>query len=118
MKRQLEAFLFNPVICLSEEGKWLLAVTSFEVSIITDEKNSFSITIPGHWPTKSAEQTTNELNKLLELKSQNGIELHVKEVRKRVNQMKTGDKEYEFSKIDTQKNEIIEELKNVKYNGL
>ena len=57
----------------------------------------------------------NDLNKLLELKS---LELHVEEVRKRGNIIKIRDKEYKFSDSDTQKNEIIEELKNVKYNGL
>ena len=80
-------FSFNPSISLSEEGKKVLAVTSLEamnpVFDITDENNSFSITIPGHWQTKSAEKTINELNKLLERRSQKNIELHVKEVRKR-----------------------------------
>ena len=69
---------------------------------ITNENNSFSITIPGHWQTKSAEKTTDELNKLLELRSQNGFELHVK-VRKRGNEIKIGDNEYKLSDFDTQK---------------
>ena len=72
-----------------EEGKWLLAVSSFEctnsVFNITNENNSFSIIIPGHWETESAEKTIDELNKLLELRSQNGIELHVEQVKKRYN---------------------------------
>ena len=71
-----------------EEGKWLLAVSSFEctnsVFNITNENNSFSIIIPGHYQNKSDEETIDELNKLLELRSQNGIELHVEQVRKRV----------------------------------
>ena len=53
--------------------------------------------------------------KLLELKSP---ELHVEEVRKRGNIIKIGDNEYKLSDFDTQKNEILEELKNVKYNDL
>ena len=30
MDKQMQNFSFNPSINLSEEGKWLLAVTSFE----------------------------------------------------------------------------------------
>ena len=47
------------------------------------ENNRFSITIRGHWKAKSAEKTIDELNKLLELRSQNDIELHVEQVRKK-----------------------------------
>ena len=57
----------------------------------------------------------NDLNKLLELKS---LELHVKEVRKRGNKIKIGDNEFKLSDFDTQKNEILEELRNVRYNDL
>ena len=56
-----------------------------------------------------------DLNKLLELKS---LELHVEEVRKRGNKIKIGDNEYQVSDFDTQKTEILEELRNVKYNDL
>ena len=71
---------------------------------ITDENNNFSITIPGHWDSKSSERTIDELNKILELRS---LELHVKEKRKRGNQIKIGDKVYKLSDFDTQKIEII-----------
>ena len=41
MNKQLQTFSFNPPINLVEEGKWLLAVSSFEctisVFIITNE---------------------------------------------------------------------------------
>ena len=57
--------------------------TTNSVFIITDENKSFSITIPGLWQTKSAEKSIDELNKLLELRSQEGIELHVGKVGKR-----------------------------------
>ena len=87
MNKQTQTYSFNPPISLSEEGKWLLAVTFFEctnsVFSTTNENNSFSITIPGHWNSKSAEKTIDELNKLLELRSQNGIVLHVEQVRKK-----------------------------------
>ena len=119
MNKQTQFFLFNPPINLIEEDKWLLAVSSFEctnsVFNITDENNSFSITIPGHFQNKTDEKTIDELNKLLELKS---LELHVEEVKKRGNKIKIGDNEYKLSDFDNQKYEIIEELKNVKYNDL
>jgi len=119
MNKQMQTFSFNPSINFSEEGKWLLAVSSFEctnsVFNINNENNSFSIIIPGHYQTEFAEKTIDDLNKLLELKS---LELHVEEVRKRGNKIKIGDNEYKLSDFDTQKNEILEELKNVKYNDL
>ena len=82
---------------------------------ITNENNSFSIFIPGHYKTKFAEKIIDELNRLLELRT---LELHVNEVRKRGNIIKIGDKEYQLSDVDNPKYEIIEELKNIKYNDL
>ena len=115
----MQTFSFNPPINLVEEDKWLLAVSSFEctnsVFKITDENNSFSIIIPGHYQNKTDEKTINNLNKLLELKS---LELHVEEVRKRGYIIKIEDKQYKLSDLDTQKYEILEKLKNVKYNDL
>ena len=117
MNKQMQTFSFNPPINLFEEDKWLLAVSSFEctnsVFNTTTENNSFSIIIPSHYQNKSDEKTINHLNKLLELKS---LELHVKEVKKRGNKIKIGDKEYKLSDFDNQKNEINKELKNAKYN--
>ena len=115
----MQTFSFNPPINLIEKGKWLLALTSFEctnfVFNITDENNSFSIIIPGHYENKSAQKTIDELNKLLELTS---LELHVKEVRETGNKIKIEDREYQLSDFDTQKNEILQELRNIKYNDL
>ena len=48
----------------------------------TDENSSFSNTTPVHWISKTAEKTTNELNELSMLKSQNDIELYVEQVGK------------------------------------
>ena len=119
MNEQMQTFSFNPPINLIEEGKWLLAVSSFEctnsVFNITNENNSFSIIIAGHYQNKSDEKTIDNLNKLLELES---LELHVEEVKKRGNKIKKEDKEFKLSDFDTQKNEINEELKNAKYNDL
>ena len=119
MIKQTQTFSFNPPINLIEEDKWLLAVSSFEctnsVFNITDENNSFSIIIPGHYLNESDEKTINDLNKLLDLKS---LELHVKEVKERGNKIKIANKEYKLSDFDNQKYEILQELKNVKYNDL
>ena len=119
MNKQMQTFSFNPPINLLEEDKWLLAVSSFEctdsVFNITDDNNSFSIIIPGHYQNESDEKTIDNLNKLLELKS---LELHIQEVEKRGNKIKIANKEYKLSDFDNQKYEIIEELKNAKYNDL
>ena len=110
MNKQMQTFSFNPPINLSEEGKWLMAVTSFEtknsVFNITNENNSFSINKPGHWQTESVEKTINELNKLLELRSKNGIELHVEQVRKK---WIISLKDYSIASLGTFKKEIREE---------
>ena len=87
MNKQMQTPSFNPPLKLVEEGKWLLAVNSFEctnsVSNLTNENNSFSITIPGQWESKCAEKNIEELNKLLDHTFQNGFELHVEQVRKK-----------------------------------
>ena len=104
MNKPMQTFSFNPPINLVGEGKWLLAVSSFEctnsVFKITNENNSFSIIIPGHYETESAEKTIDDRNKLLELRS---LELHVAEVRKRGSKIKIGDNEYKISDFDNQK---------------
>ena len=110
---------FNPPINSVEEGKFLLGVTSSEctnsIFIITNENNSFSITIADHWETKSDEKTIHELNELLELRSQNGIELHVEQVRKEGLTLIT---DYSLSSFGTFINQILEALKNSKHNDL
>ena len=89
MFEHLETFSFNPPISLIEEGKWLLAVTSFEATIsvvnITEENNNFSISIPGCWrkPNYLEDGIIDKLKNLLTLKSQNDFQLHVQEVRKK-----------------------------------
>ena len=122
MYKQTQTFSFNPPINLVELGEWLMAVTLFDCTIsvfnINNENNSLSFNIQGHWNCKSVENTIENLNGLLKPKPQNSIDLHVQEVRKRDHQMKIGDKEYKLSDFDTQKNEILEELKNIRYNDL
>ena len=78
MNKQLETFSFSPPINLSEEGKWLLAVTNFEatnsVINITKENNSCSFTIPGYSSSRGGSETIVELRELLQLREQNDIE--------------------------------------------
>ena len=115
----MQTFSFNPPKNLVEEGKWLMAVSLFDctncVYNITNENNSFSIIMPAHWETEFADKIIDELNRFLELRS---LELHVNEVRKRGNIIKIRDKEYKLSDFDNQKYEILQELKNDKYNDL
>ena len=119
MDKQMQTFSLNPPINLVEEGKWLLAVSSLEctnsIFNITNKNNSFSIIIPGHYKTKFAEKGFNDLNEIYELKS---LELYVEELRKRGNKIKIGDNEYKLTDFANKKNEILEELRNVKYNDL
>ena len=88
----MQTFSFNTPINLFEEGKWLMTVSLFDctnsVFNITNENNSFSIIIPGHYETNSAEKTIDKLIKILELRS---LELLVEEKRKRGKKIKIGD---------------------------
>ena len=115
LNTQMQTFSLNPPINLVEGGKWLLGVSSLEcknsVFNITNENISFSIIIPGHYRTESAEKTINELNKLLELRSENGIDLHVDQVRKKGLILI---KDYSLSSLGPFKDEILEELKKCK----
>ena len=107
MIKQMQTFSFSPSINLVEKGKWLLEVSSFEatnsVFSITNENNAFSISIPGYWSSRGGAETIHKLKKLLELRSQNDIELHVQEFNKRGNKTKIGHKKYKSSDIVTQK---------------
>ena len=93
-------------------------MSSFEctnsVFNITDENNSFSISTPGHWNSEDSEEP-NELHKFLELRSQNDIQLHTEQVRKKGLSLL---KDYSLSSLDCFKSEILEELRNVKKNDL
>ena len=50
---------------------------------MTNENKSFSISTPSYWTPESGEELIYKLNIILELRSQNDIELHVREVEKR-----------------------------------
>ena len=69
----METFSLNPPKNLSEEGKWLMAVTSLEainfVFNITNENNNFSISAPRYWSSRGDAETIHKLQKLIELRS-------------------------------------------------
>ena len=104
----MEYFSFPPPLNLFEEGKKFLAVTNFEATNsfinVTDENNSFSITIPRHCYSELAEKTFDELSKLSELRSQNDIELPVEQGRKKSIFSKN---DYSLFILDTSKNEKL-----------
>ena len=99
----MDIFTFSPPIKLFEEGKWLLAVTSFEatnpVFNNTIENNSSSITTPSHWILKGNEEIVDKLNEFLELRSQNDIEFHVKETEEKRNSNSIRKEWLKFSRI-------------------
>ena len=86
LNKRMETFSFSPPINLAEEGKRLLAVTGFEgtnsVFKISNNNRRFSISTPSFWSPKAGEETIIRLNELLDCRSQNHIELHVKKVEK------------------------------------
>ena len=80
----MPTFSINTPIYLFEEGKWLLAVTNFagtnSVFSITDENSN--TTTPGQRTPERGGKIIDNLNKLMELRFENDIQLHVKEVEK------------------------------------
>ena len=118
----METFSLSTSINLFEEEKRLLAVTSFEgtnsVSDIIKEKNSFSVSILNYWTPENGEEHINGLNNLLGPRSENDIELHVKEVQKGGTRIELGNSGFNLAGFDHFKSEILSELKRVKYKDL
>ena len=61
---------------------------------------------------------TNKPNEILELKTQNDIKLHVREMEKRGTRIETEGSGYELADFDHYKNEILAELGGGKYRDL
>ena len=93
LNKQLETFFSTPRN-LSPE-KWLIAANSFEtanfVFNISDKNISFAFRILGSWVTEGSGENGDELKNLLEVSSDNEVELYVEEVGKRGNQTKLGE---------------------------
>ena len=86
MKKEMQTFRFYHQKKLIEGGNWLLVVTSFGAANslfhITDENNSFPYSTPSHWNCEGGEDFNNKLHRLLELRSESDIDLHVKNGKK------------------------------------
>ena len=117
LKRQMETFSFSPPINLVEDAKWLLAVTFFEATNsifnITDENSSFLISTTGQWSPEGSGGIIDNLDKMLELRSQNDIELHVKEFEKRGTRTEKENGYSTLAVFDLFKSEILARLKRV-----
>ena len=88
------------------------------IVIITVENNSFSISAPSFWSPEDGEEPINERNKLLELGSENDIELYVKEVEKRSTRINIENSDYNLAGFDHFNCKILAGLKKVKYGDL
>ena len=108
----MEDFSFSPPINLSEEGKSLLVLTSFEktnsVSNITNGNNSFSFSTPRYWTPEGSEELVTSLNEFLELRSEKDIELHVKEVEKISTRIKIENSGCNLAGFDQLKSEYLQ----------
>ena len=100
----MEAFSFNPPINLSVEGKWLIAVTTFEAtnSVInmSNGDKSYSISTPSFWNPKGVEETINKRENYSDFRSQNDIEWHLKEVERRVTRLEIENSGYSSAGFD------------------
>ena len=102
----------------------LLAVTSLEatnsVFDIIDKNNSFSISITGRWriPNFLEDRIFDKLRKSLKPKSENGIDLHAKENRKRGSKVKINSTDIFLSEFGTFKKQTLEELNSINYDDL
>ena len=89
--------------------------TTNSVLKITDENNSFSISSAGHWNSDDGVELTINLYNLLELRSENDIDLRSWKRGTRIEIENSG---YILPGFDHFKNEIAAELKGVKYRDL
>ena len=122
MNKQMETFSFSPSTNLVDEEKWFLALTSFEttnsVLDISDENKNLSITTSSHWNFANGEEPINQLNDLLELRSENDIELILKEAEKRRTRRQIEKSGYNLPGFDHFESEILAGLKRVKNKDL
>ena len=99
-----------------------MAVNSFEATNsifnIIDENKSFSVSTPSHRNSEDGEELINKLNSLLDLRSENDIKLHVKEVGKRGTRTERENSGYNLAGFDHFKTDMLEGMKRIKYNDL
>ena len=113
--KQMETFSFNTAMNLFGEGKWLLAVASFEaiksIFDINDDNNIFSIGIPRYWRITNylPDANNDRLKELSELPSQNDIDLIVKEVEKSKTQIEIENSVYNSAAFAHSKKNYLQE---------
>ena len=97
-------------------------MTSFEatnsVFIITDKKTSFSISSLNYWVLVGGEELINNPKNLLEVRSQNGIELHGKDFEERGTRIEIGNGGYKLAGYDHCKSETLVELGRLNFKDL
>ena len=112
----MDIFPFSLLKKFTEDGKWLLAVNSYEVANsilnITDGNICFSFLTPGFL---SDPESTEQLREILELRSQIYTELSVKGVEGRRLWTDKGNQKLSLIELDTFRNRIFEELKNANF---
>ena len=100
---------------LAELKKWLLAVTYFQVTNsvfnINEENNNFSVSTPKQCRPEASGEIIDKLNISLELRSENAIEIHVNEVKKRGTRIEMENSGYNSAGCDHFKSQILAKLK-------
>ena len=77
---------------------------------VTNKNNNFSISTPNHWSPEDSEELLNKLNKFLDVRSENDIELLGEEVEKRGTRIEKQNSGYNLAGFDHFESEIISEL--------
>ena len=87
-------------------------MTSFEatnsVFNITDKNTSFSISLTNYWILVGGDDFINKLKKLIEVRSQNDIELYGKDFEERGTRIENGNSGYKLAGFDHYKSETLE----------
>ena len=121
MKKQSEIFAFSTPLNFFEEGEWLLAVTFVEATPFLKKMVktiAFHFQKQNYWTSKRSEEACNELKEILQLRSQDVIDLLVEEVEKRVVWIKVENSGYKLTGFDHFKIKILARLGTVKYKDL
>ena len=77
---------------------------------VTNKNNKFSISTPDHWSSEDSEELFNKLNKFLEVRSENDVELLGEEVEKRGTRIEIQNSGYNLAGFDHFESEIISDL--------
>ena len=84
--------------------------TTNSVFNITDENKSFLITTRNYWIPEGSEKIVDKLKEMLELRSQNDIELYVKEIEEKSNRKEKENSGFSLAGFDHLKNEMLAKL--------